>query len=136
MSNTLQESCVSTANLRGRQCDPEQPQLFMAGYRNGLLVMNHYKLMPTGTFQEIRSSKYQLGSTLVTFKVDSAVPHTALICCDSKLWKVTFDYQSCADPPLHRVWFTDADSVSHTSYVPIQSDAMQCLLVISSMFEY
>jgi hypothetical protein len=85
-----------------------------------MLVMNHYKLTPAGAFQEIKSSKYHLGSTIVTFKVDAAVPNTALVYCDSKLWRVKFDGHSCADPPLHRVWFTDVDNVSDAFPCSIQ----------------
>ncbi len=106
------EACVSIASLRGPQRDPGQTELLLAGYRSGTLVMICYKMTSNGVVKERRTSRHPMGSTPVILKTDPAMPNVALICCDSKLWRVTYDYSSHADPLLHRVWFTAVESVS------------------------
>lgn len=103
---------MSIANLRGLQSEPGQNELLLAGYRSGLLLMSCYKMSPEGVLQETKTSRYPMGSTPVTLKTDPAIPNVALVCCDSKLWRVTYNCFSKADPVLHRVWFTDVESVS------------------------
>jgi hypothetical protein len=112
------EACVSIANLRGPQSDPGQNELLLAGYRSGTLVMICYRMTSRGTLKERRTSRYPMGSTPVTFKTDPAIPNVALICCDSKLWRVSYDCSSNADPLLYRVWFTAVDTVSNFSDNP------------------
>ena len=104
---------MSIVNLRGLQHDPEKSELLLAGYRSGTLVMICYKMTSNGVPEESRTSQYPMGSTPVTFKTDPAMPNVALICCDSKLWRVVYDCSSNADPLLHRVWFTAVESVSY-----------------------
>jgi hypothetical protein len=114
VSDAIPEACISIANLREIQSDPGQNELLLAGYRSGILLMSCYKMSPEGVLQEARTSRYPMGSTPVTLKTDPAVPNMALVCCDSKLWRVTYDSFSQAGPTLDRVWFTDVESVSDT----------------------
>jgi len=114
VSGAVPEACVSIANLRGFQSDPGQSELLLAGYRSGILLMSYYKMSPEGVLQETRTSRYPMGSTPVTLKTDPAFPNMALVCCDSKLWRVTYDSSSQADPMLNRVWFTDVENVRNT----------------------
>lgn len=109
------EACVSIANLRGPQSDPGQNELLLAGYRSGTLIMICYRMTSSGGLKEKRTSRYPMGSTPVTFKTDPAIPNVALVCCDSKLWRVTYDCCSNADPVLNRVWFTAVETVSNFS---------------------
>lgn len=133
VNDTVPEACVSVANLRGVQSDPGQSELLLAGYRSGLLLMSRYKMSSEGVLQETRTFRYPLGSTPVTLKTDPAVSNMALVCCDSKLWRVTYDNFSEADPVLHRVWFTDVESVSNncrTSLSCLLSMAFLCCFVL------
>jgi hypothetical protein len=116
--DVVPEACVSIANLRGLQSDPGQHELLLAGYRSGTLVMICYSMAPGGVLKKRRASRYPMGSTPVTFKTDPAIPNVALICCDSKLWRVSYDCSSNADPLLHRVWFTAVETVSNFSDNP------------------
>jgi hypothetical protein len=103
---------VSVVNLRGPQRDSGQNELLLVGYRNGNLVMICYQITSERVLKETSTSQHPMGSTPVTFKTDPATPNVAFICCDSKLWRVTYDCTSNAEPLLHRVWFTAVESVS------------------------
>ena len=109
LSDALLEACVDIVNLRGIQGDPAQPELVLAGYRSGLLIMRRYTKSSEGGIHELRVSQYPMGSTAVSFKIDPVAPNIAFVCCDSKLWRVTYDSLSHTDPVLHRLWFTAAE---------------------------
>jgi hypothetical protein len=121
VSDAVPEACVSIANLRGAQSDTGQNELLLAGYRSGILLMSCYRMSPEGILQEARTSRYPMGSTPVTLKTDPASPNVALVCCDSKLWRVTYDSFSQAGPMLNRVWFTDVENVSNILNVSVSS---------------
>jgi hypothetical protein len=117
LSETPSAPCVSIANLGDPESEPGQPELLLAGYRNGLLIMKTYKTTTNGSFHVLKEFQHHIGSTAVTFKLDPLAPNVALICCDFQLWRMTFDCRSHSDPVMHRVWFTNADNVSIPSCV-------------------
>jgi hypothetical protein len=116
----LSSGCTSIVFLLGNQSDSECSVLLLAGHRHGLLVMLHCQIDVEGSLRVSKNaSQYSIGSTPVIIKKDIRFLNAAVICCDSKVWRVCYDNSFYSDPPLNRVWFTDVEKVSVVSRIKL-----------------
>lgn len=110
--------------LQNIHSQSHNPVLLLAGHRDGLLVMVHLTLDTEGHFIVSRiPSYYTIGSTSVVVKSNAETPNIALVCCDSKIWRISFDGRQHSDPILNRIWFTDVDEVSLLVSTAVRLDA-------------
>jgi hypothetical protein len=102
--NDIPDSCVSTLFLAD-DASYDRASCLLAGHRNGTLVLVKYSLSADGIFHQLMARSLSIGDTDVIVSKDPVNPNAALICCDSKLYRVVFDSSSYSFPPIHRVWF-------------------------------
>lgn len=98
--------------------------------------MIHCKTGSDGQFRILKKpTRYYIGSTSVAVNIDSDIPNVALICCDSKVWRVVFDDRLYSDPVLNRIWFTDVDDVCLFYYTTtsIKADRTSSHIILNHM---
>jgi hypothetical protein len=91
----------------------ETSSLFVAGHRDGVLVIAHCRQDSEGFPRIVRKpSHYTIGTTPVVVKIDLTAPSSAFVFCGEKVWRICYDEIVYSDPILNRVWFINTDDVS------------------------
>lgn len=107
----MPDACVSMVVLSDLDKLDPNVQILLSGYRSGLLLATKIEITDEGSFVSRELFRGIVGMTPVALKSDTTC-ESAIICCDSKVFRFQYDKTQISSVSLRRIWFTDAARVS------------------------
>lgn len=106
--------------------DNENVRILLAGFRSGFLVVIRYILSEDGDFQAISTVSRLIGTTPVTVSRDANHPLSALISCESKLYRLVLDSDSSTR--MTRAWILGGQGAVIERQSEISDDEVNIVL--------
>jgi hypothetical protein len=127
-----QDGCTSIEYLKPPEISHMAKQIVLLGYRSGLLVAMLVHVDDNGTIQLQEVFRGRFGTTPAIINTNVSCPQEAIVCCDSKLFRICYNGLGRRPFSITQIWMTDLDSpgikqplVDHVCVRP------NCLLLVA-----